>query len=103
MEDRRKMTASYITSKLRSYLKKHKIELAYATSMFVPNDVIDFNVSIEGDYFGKDFYSFGGSIEFSNPKKDGITEWIRINSRVYIEEGDDNEPKFGKVETIFVL
>ena len=103
MEDRRKMTASHITSKLRSYLKKHKSDLLYATSMFAANDVIDFNVSIEGDYLGKDFYSFGGSIEFSNPKKEGITEWIHINSRVYIEEGDDNEPKFGVVEKIFVL
>ena len=102
MVDRRKMTKSHIASKLRSYLKNHKSELVYATSMFAPNDVIDFNVSIEGDYSGKDFYSFGGRIEFSNPKKDGITEWIRINSRVYIEEGDDNEPKFGKVETFFV-
>lgn len=97
------MTKSHIASKLRSYLKNHKGELTYATSMFVADDVTDFSVSIEGDYLGKDFYSFSGSIEFSNPEKDGITEWIRINSRVYIEEGDDNEPKFGKVELIFVL
>lgn len=102
MEERRKMTKPHITSKFRSYLKAHKHELNYATSKFTPNDVIVFEVCIEDNYLGQDYYSFSGKIEFKDPQKDGITDWIHVKGRIYIEEGEDNEPKFSKIEKIYL-
>lgn len=96
------MTASHITAKLRSYLKKHKNELTYATTKFTADDVINFEVCMEENYLGKDFYSFSGQIEFKNPQNDYITDRVPVKGRIYIEEGEDYEPKFGEVENIFI-
>ncbi|MBE6283162.1 MAG: hypothetical protein E7098_02330 [Mediterranea massiliensis] len=101
MEKRRNMTPSHISAKLNSYLKKHKKELIYATTKFVADDVINFNVLMEEDYSGKDYYNFNGKIEIENPKNDRITEWILIKGKVYIEEGEGNEPSFSKVDMIY--
>lgn len=102
MEKRRNMTSSHITAKLRSYLKIHKDELIFATTNFTADDVMNFEVCIEGNYLGKDYYTFCGQIEFKNPQKDWITDWIQVKGRVFIEEGEDNEPKFRDIEKIFI-
>lgn len=102
MENRRNMTPSHITAKLRSYLKIHKNELTYATTKFTAEDVMNFEVCVEGNYLGKDYYTFCGQIEFKNPQKDCITDWIHVKGRVFIEEGEDYEPKFSEVENIFI-
>lgn len=96
------MTASHITAKLRGYLKKHKNELVYATTKFTADDVINLEAYIEENYMGKDYYSFGGQLEFRNPEKDYITDRVQIKGRVYIEEGENYEPEFGEVEKIFI-
>ena len=102
MEETRKMAMPYIKARLGSYLKVHLNELTYATTKFTYNDVTDFIVSSLENYQGKGFYSFCGKMELKNPQKDGITEWASIKSRVYIEEGEDNEPKFSNVEPIYL-
>lgn len=102
MEERRKMTKPHITSKLRSYLKSHKNELTYATSKFTADDVTAFEVYVDENYMGKDYYSFSGKIEFKDPQKDRITDWIHVKSKIYIEEGEDNEPQFSKIEKIYL-
>lgn len=102
MEETKKMVMPYIKARLGSYLKVHLNELTYATTKFTYNDVTDFIVSSLENYQGKGFYSFCGKMELKNPQKDGITEWASIKSRVYIEEGEDNEPKFSKVEPIYL-
>lgn len=101
MEERRNMTPLHISAKLNSYLKKHKKELIYATTKFTADDVINFNVLIGENYSGKDYYNFNGQIEIENPNNDRITEWILIKGKVYIEEGEDNEPSFSKVDMIY--
>lgn len=102
MEETQKMAMPYIKARLGNYLKKHLNELAYAIAKFTKDDVTDFIVSSLENYQGKGGYSFSGKIEFENPQKDRITEWASIKSRVYIEEGEDNEPKFSKVEPIYL-
>ena len=102
MENRRNMTPSHITSKLRSYLKSHKNELTYATSKFTADDVTAFEVCVDENYMGKDYYFFSGKIEFKDPQKDRITDWIHVKSKIYIEEGEDNEPQFSKIEKIYL-
>ena len=59
-------------------------------------------VCMEENYLGKDFYSFCGQIEFKNPQNDYITDRVPVKGRIYIEEGEDYEPKFGEVENIFI-
>lgn len=102
MEKKRNMTISHITAKLRSFLKNHKNDLTYASTRFAAADVINFEVCIEENYQGKDYYSFSGKIEIKDPQKDYITDRIPVRGRVYIEEGEDCEPKFGEVEKIFI-
>ena len=102
MEERRKMNAAHITSKLRRYLKKHKDELIYATTRFKPTDVMNFEVFMEDDFSGKDYYAFYGKIEYRNPEKDYITDRVSIKGNIYIEEGEDNEPKFKDIKTIYL-
>ena len=102
MEETRKMAMPYIKARLGSYLKKHLNELTYATAKFTKDDVTNFIVSSLENYQGRGDYSFCGKMEYKNPQKDGITEWASIKSRVYIDEGEDNEPKFSKVETIYL-
>ena len=103
MEEKRKMTRNHITSSLRNYLIKHKDEFNYATTKFTGKDVMNFIVCVQDKYLGKDYYDFSGKIEIKDPQKDGITDWLPTRGRVYIEEGENNEPKFSKVDLIYLL
>lgn len=100
MENKRNMTKSHITAKLRSYLKKHVNELQIVIPHCSNGNVTSFNICLEEEYSGKDYYPFSGQMEFY---KDGMSQRTQIRSKVYIEEGEDNEPQFSNVDTIFPL
>lgn len=99
MPEKRKMTNGNINAELRRFLKKHTDELTIASREFTPQDVIGFAVNITETFQGKDKYPFFGEVEFIN--KNGVTDRMPIKGNVYIEEGEDNEPKYSDVGTIF--
>lgn len=99
MLENRKMTNGNIDAKLRRFLKQHVDEMTIASREFTPKDVLEFEVNISESFQGKDQYSFMGKTEFIN--KNGITNRIPIKGDIYIEEGEDNEPKFSKLGIIY--